>query len=131
MTGYRVLSPVQIARVRHEAGTVIQVDADIADGLVAAGVLVADNELKRDPDNDFANETPAPAGGGEVDRKARLLAAIDGLDPDNPAHWTKSGKPQVEVLEAMSGLAEVTATERDAVWTGSQARAAYNAGGQA
>lgn len=39
--------------------------------------------------------------------------AIAELDPDNPAHWTASGKPAVDALSAILGRT-VTAAERDA-----------------
>ena len=60
-----------------------------------------------------------PAGGdadADADRAARLLAAITLLKPDNSEHWTASGKPRTEALEAVSGLESVSAAERDAAW---------------
>lgn len=42
-----------------------------------------------------------------------VAEAIDELDPDNPDHWTASGKPAVDALSAIMGRT-VTAAERDA-----------------
>ena len=54
------------------------------------------------------------------DRRARLLAAIAGFEEGNPDHWTRSGKPEVRALEAATGLKNLTAAERDAVWVAYQ-----------
>lgn len=51
----------------------------------------------------------------EVDRQARLIAAIDGLDPKNPEHWNADGEtPSIKALEAATGLDDIAAAERDA-----------------
>ena len=55
------------------------------------------------------------------DRRLAILAAIAGLVPGNPDHWTKSGKPEVRALEAATGFGDISAAERDAVWTDHQA----------
>ncbi len=74
-----------------------------------------------------AAETPeAPADTAElaeapVERQAALAAAIAGLEEGNPDHWTKSGKPEVRALEAATGVGDISAAERDAVWTDHQA----------
>ena len=52
----------------------------------------------------------------EVDRQSRLIAAIAGLEEGNEAHWTEDGKPDVFALRKVSGLKDVSATERDAAW---------------
>ena len=52
----------------------------------------------------------------ETDRATRILSTIGALDKANPDHWTKDGKPQVEALEAASGIKDITAAERDAAW---------------
>ena len=98
---YRVLSPLQVARVRHEPGVEIApalAAAEIA-RLVAAGVIEA-----------IAEDAP-PEG-----RVARLRAAIAGLTPGDPDHWTRDGRPEVRALRAASDLANITAGERDAAW---------------
>ena len=52
----------------------------------------------------------------EVDRQSRLTVAISGLEHGNSDHWTDTGKPRVDALEAATGLQDVTAAERDAAW---------------
>lgn len=44
-----------------------------------------------------------------------LLAAMAQLEPDNPDHFTTTGKPQVDVLGALLGE-PISAAERDAAW---------------
>ena len=44
--------------------------------------------------------------------QAAIRAAIEALDPDNPRHFTKGGKPDVRALEAVLGF-EISAAERD------------------
>ena len=63
-------------------------------------------------------EDPEIAGKveSEISRQEQLIAAIAGLEVGNEAHWTKSGKPQVDALEAATGLESVSGAERDAAW---------------
>ncbi len=44
-----------------------------------------------------------------------LVTAIGELDPnqENDENWTKSGKPQVSALEALLGVTDISAAERD------------------
>lgn len=57
---------------------------------------------------------PAKAGHAErADRAARLLAAVAAL-PDDAEHRTAEGLPEVKALRAATGLADVSAAERDA-----------------
>ena len=60
-------------------------------------------------------DAPADAATGD-DRRSAILAAIAGLEPGDPGHWTRSGKPEIRALAAASGLADITAGERDAAW---------------
>ena len=46
---------------------------------------------------------------------ATVAEAIARLDPDNPEHWTRRGKPSCRILRAMLGR-RVSARERDAAW---------------
>ena len=118
-------SEEQLERLRAEPMLVV---ADTADGPAAdvpADVL----------DRALAALRAAPAGevreflkrlsedpkiraeiGFAAGRRFRLVAAVAGLDPDNPDHFTRSGKPEVRALEAASGLTDVGAAERDAAW---------------
>ena len=52
----------------------------------------------------------------EIGRQEQLIVAIAGLEEGNEAHWTKGGLPQVDALEGATGLADVSAAERDAAW---------------
>ena len=69
-------------------------------------------------------EGPAPEGGNQPPlptdvpslRAALTRAAIGQLDTGDESHWTKDGRPTVDALEALSGLASVSSTERDAAW---------------
>ena len=51
-----------------------------------------------------------------LDRHTALADAIDDLEEGNEAHWTKAGKPECKALEEATGLKDVSAAERDAVW---------------
>lgn len=52
------------------------------------------------------------------------LAGIARLDPNNPAHWTKSGKPDIAALEQASGITGIDAEARDQLWAVYQDRGA-------
>lgn len=58
-------------------------------------------------------ETKVEAPTDPAERLAAIKGAIAQLDPDNPEHFTKGGKPQVEAIEAVLGYG-VSAAERDA-----------------
>ncbi len=62
-------------------------------------------------DNDLQEKIESAMNRTEV-----LFTAIARLDPENPDHFTKGGKPEVRALEKASGLSDVTAAERDDVW---------------
>lgn len=49
----------------------------------------------------------------------RIIAAIGKLDPENAAHFTKGGKPEVKALADLLGV-EITAQQRDAAWAAVQ-----------
>ena len=63
-------------------------------------------------------EDPEIAGKveSEISRQEQLIAAIAGLEAGNEAHWTKSGEPRTDALEAATGLESVSGAERDAAW---------------
>ena len=70
--------------------------------------------LKADPSitvTPVADPEAAPQG-----RAERLQAGIARLNRDDPAHWTKSGKPEVGALRAAARLGDISAAERDAAW---------------
>ena len=84
-----------------------------------------------DPDRADGNPTPdtddparkdgKEAGGGESLREQKILAAMAKLDPEKESDFTKSGKPQVDVLEEWTLLTDITAAERDELWAKWQA----------
>ena len=45
-----------------------------------------------------------------------IRAAMRGLDPQTDGHFTASGLPATAALEAATGLASITAAERDDYW---------------
>ena len=107
---YRVLSPVHDGERRCEPGDEISLDIADDDPLLTDGVVeVADAD------------SGLQSNGGEDKqaRAARLMAAIGALASDQrrqETDWTASGKPRTEALEAVSGLEDVRAAERDAAW---------------
>lgn len=61
-----------------------------------------------------------PASSSAEERTARLIEAISQLDRDAAGDWTASGVPAVAALERLSGLTDLTASERDAAWAALQ-----------
>lgn len=106
----RVLSPVEADR-RYEAGETIP-DGVVPDGQVDS--LVAAGAVEAAPDS-------------PDDRSARIQAAIGGL-PDDAR--TKSGAPDLRALREASGLADLSAAERDREWRVHQRPDAAKAEGQ-
>lgn len=43
----------------------------------------------------------------ERDQDAAIKAALDKLDPDNPRHWTRDGRPSLQVIHQETGLTEL------------------------
>ena len=148
---YRALQSFPGGSGLVHAGTEIDLPQDEADELIAEGLVepVSGDDAARSPAAPTVDDildaalfalrtaTPdqarefframaadpeiAPKVDNEVDRQEKLIAAIDGLEKGNEAHWTQSGVPQVSALEAATGLADVTAAERDAAWEEYQA----------
>jgi len=63
-------------------------------------------------------------GEGEADATPevpvdRIIAAIGRLDPQDAAHFTKAGKPEVKALSDLLGV-EITAKQRDDAWAAVQ-----------
>ena len=60
-----------------------------------------------------------------VDREgeppADLMTAIATLDPQDPAHWNKDGRPDANVLSELTGR-RVIGEERDAAWEAFKAK---------
>ena len=49
-------------------------------------------------------------------RAALIHVACRQIDADNPDHVTKSGLPEIAELKRQTGLADVSAAERDSAW---------------
>lgn len=75
-----------------------------------------------DEDDLFADEDEEAGqpSGQAPDNPDAIIRAIGELEPGNPAHWTKTGKPQVEALEGRLGH-QITAQARDEAWNRYQA----------
>ena len=91
---------------RYGAGDVIDLDERTAKSLIAAGVL-------QGPPSD--EERGAGEGEG-LDRDDAIRKAINGLEDGNQAHWTRSGKPDVNALRSATGIEDISAAERDEAW---------------
>ncbi len=115
---WRVLSPLQVGRVRHEPGAEVALPLSAGEiaVLIERGIVAPAADAGDDAGTGTATGTPAPAGGAGEGREARLLAAIAGLEEGNPDHWTQDGRPEVRALKAATGLADLTAAGRDAAW---------------
>ena len=83
---------------------------DVADRGEYFAVVTVDGRALRVPKDEAAGRDPLIA------RAEQLLGAIEGLEEGNADHWTKSGKPDVRALEAVTGFTDLTAAERDAAW---------------
>ena len=66
---------------------------------------VAENDAPEpEPVVDPEDNTLAAA----ADPLARIRGALEKLDPDNDAHWTKAGDPAMDAIEAILGDKSVT-----------------------
>jgi len=81
-------------------GSEFEVDDETGERLVQIGAA-------RDPE---AKGRKAPDAD---DRQVRIIAAITDLDPENPDHYDKSGKPKVGAVAEILGE-KVTAAEMKA-----------------
>lgn len=64
-----------------------------------------------------APQEPTVRPAGKRERLAAIRKAAAGLDPNDPAHFTKISKPDATVLTELLGW-QVTARERDEAWNG-------------
>ncbi len=112
-----------IKMVRHKEGYKAPYAADVhpdeVAGYVAAGWVqqntseqIADVSAKEIMDD----LNPARAGEGVPSSIEDIIAAIGELDPDNKVHWTRDGRPSVQVLAKNIGRA-VSAVDRDIAFT--------------
>lgn len=101
------LGPLMHDGARYAPGARCALDEAAAAPLLRSGVLA---ETPSAPEALAPAPPPAPAA--EV---SDLVRAIRALDPDDPAHWTKSGKPDATALTERLGR-QVSAAERDEAW---------------
>lgn len=94
---YEVISPFQF---KH--GETFGYDGEVSKSLMADVTTVGDVPPNARP------EDPA-------DLQSAIVAAIRGLDEDNPDNFTGGGKPQVPALMLALGYT-ISAKERDAAW---------------
>lgn len=102
---YTVTSPLKCDGERYAVGDPIELTSARGAHLVAAGAVKA-------PERD-AEELAGEAA--ELEREQAIAEAIGQLDPENPDHFTKGGKPEVAAVEAITGF-DISAKERDQVW---------------
>ncbi|MBC44146.1 MAG: hypothetical protein CML19_18165 [Pusillimonas sp.] len=91
-----------------------QIQALLSDPLL----IVAKGTAPQEPDADPAPADAAPDNppfDAEI-WKGAIRAGMLALDPENAAHWTKSGLPDLSTLRAMPGLENVSSKERDELW---------------
>lgn len=80
--------------------------------------ITADPRLRLEGQGDNTSSEPtAPVSSAPALTLAQALAQ---LQPDNPAHFTQSGKPKTEALEALVKQ-PVSAKARDSAWAEHQA----------
>lgn len=94
--------------------------ASITDAQLAQ--LEADPRLAVIVEQSQASESghaPGAVDGGGNGNALSIAEAIMQLDPNNEAHFTRSGKPEVKALAALLGE-NVSAAERDEVWDAMQ-----------
>jgi hypothetical protein len=105
---YTVLTAVVHDNVRYEPDSKVTLDDTAAQALIDVKAIDA--------------STATVVEGGETAptdpelRHAKICEAIGMLDPANEELWTRSGKPDLAALVAVTGW-NVTAAERDAAWS--------------
>ncbi len=53
----------------------------------------------------------------DASRDQEIAAAMGRLDPDDPAHFRRDGRPEVAAIRRAGGPQDVTAADRDRVWS--------------
>ena len=69
------------------------------------------------PEGEAQEAETDPAKGVGKPTDAEIADAIRGLDADNPDNWTSKGAPQVKSIEAGLGGRQISAADRNRVWT--------------
>lgn len=96
-------------------------DGDLCELLEWLAARVADSGAPAPPapaaaDSGGGGPTGPLPDGAPQGRAQRIQAAAASLDRGNADLWMKDGRPTVWALRTASGLADVTAAERDAAW---------------
>ena len=120
----RAVEPVQYNRQRHAPGAVFAVDAHTAARLIEDGDAERVTDAGAGAPSALDGTDKAGAGRSDAantDRQAALIAAMAQLEPGHRDHWTGAGKPEIRALSALTGLRDITAAERDAVWAAAEA----------
>ena len=99
--------PTRIALIETKVGKIIIPVGGLIEGLSDAEAAGLDRAgvVDMPPDEPAALDIDA------------ALAGIAKLDPENPKHWTKGGKPDIAALEQASGVSGINAEIRDQLWT--------------
>lgn len=133
---YDVLDSIQCDHVDYVAGDTLELTDATARQLLKLGVIklskVKPSKIKEKVKDKDQGETRGEAekesgkkepkeeaGNAPDDPIADLVAMIGRLDPENPDHYTKSGKPEVKALSKLAGRA-VSGADRDTAWAAYQ-----------
>ncbi len=96
-----------------------QVEVLLAEDMLVVDLIEGDT-AENEPERKSSEQPKATGGTGypALSISTQLVGAILQLDPDreNAKHWTKSGVPQIDALEEISGLKDVSAADRDAAY---------------
>ncbi|MBM9605965.1 HI1506-related protein [Desulfopila inferna] len=98
-----------------------QVEALLAENMLVVDLIEGGTaESESEPENKSPEQPKATGGTGypALSISTQLVRAILQLDQDkeNAKHWTKSGVPQIDALEEISGLKDISAADRDTAY---------------
>lgn len=82
-----------------------------------AGVAQDEGTATTEPETGDAG-TVSNGDGQPEELNAKLLKAVQSLDPKDDSHWTKDGKPAMTAVEKLYGAADVTRADVEAVAPG-------------
>lgn len=111
-TTYICREPISYNGKRHEPNTPIKLpDAD-AGPLLAIGHIALASDLEAEAAAAAATEQASTA---DQARKAKIVEAMQAMDPANDQLWTAEGAPTVAAIEGAVGF-DITEAERDLIW---------------
>ena len=102
---------------RYEVGEVLEAGPEDMAQLLSLGIVAEAADGGESPPD-------APEPGSRAAAVDAAVAAMAADDPRVPEHWTAGGKPDVRTLRVRSGLADLSAQERDEAWARREAAAA-------